>query len=268
MSEHDAVDAVEEPLTVSVLARDLRDLGVEAGDTLLVHASLSELGWVCVDPTTVVDALMEALTPDGTLVMPAHTGQYGNPAHWSNPPVPDDWLDVVREDRPPFRPAVTPTRSMGAIPECFRNYSGAVRSRHPETSFAAWGAEAEAVVEAHAYDSRLGDASPLARVYDLDGDVLMLGTDWQTNTSLHLAEYRAEFEKDRAWNAAPVLEDGARVLVEYEDVAIDDEDFPEVGAAFEEAVGVTRGEVGDAEATLVDQPSLVDFAVEWMTEHR
>lgn len=268
MGERAAVDAVDDPLTVSALASDLRELGVQAGDVLLVHSSLSSLGWVCVDPTTVVDALQAVLTSDGTLVMPTHSGQYGNPAHWENPPVPDDWVEVVREERSPFRPAVTPTRSMGAIPECFRNYPGTVRSRHPETSFAAWGADAEAVVADHPYDDLMGEESPLAAVYDRDGDVLMLGTSWDRCTSLHLAEYRADFEKETFWNAAPVVEDGERVLVEYEDVVADDSEFPEIGAAFEEAVGVTRGEVGAAEATLVDQPSLVDFGVEWMSEHR
>lgn len=268
MSEADAVEAVDEPATVSSIAAGLRDLGAEAGDTLLVHASLRELGWVAVDPTAVVDALQAVLTEDGTLVMPTHSGQYGNPAHWQNPPVPDDWVEVVREERSPFRPEVTPTRSMGAIPECFRNYPGTVRSEHPETSFAAWGADAEAVVADHPYDDLMGEESPLGAVYDRDGDVLLLGTSWDTCTSLHLAEYRADVETETFWNAAPVVEDGERVLVEYEDIVVSDEDFPELGAAFEDEVGVVRGEVGDAETTLVSQRDLVDFGVEWMSEHR
>lgn len=65
-----------------------------------------------------------------------------------------------------------------------------------------------------------------------------------------------------------MLEDGERVLVEYEDLAIDDGDFPDVGAAFEDEVGAVSGEVGNAEATLVDMPALVDFGVDWMTDHR
>jgi len=270
MGERDAVDRIDRPVTVSTLGSDLRDLGVEPGETLLVHASLSALGWVAGDAQAVVDALREVVTDSGTLVMPAHTGQYTDPSVWSNPPVPDDWIEAIRAERPPFRPESTPTRGMGAIAECFRGYPDTVRSRHPTVSFAAWGAEAEAVVAGHAYDEGLGEASPLAEVYDRDGRVLLLGTGYDTNTSIHLAEYRAEFPKDRATNEAPVFEDGDVVRVEYEDVETDTSDFVELGSDFEaeRPEAVTRGTVGAAETRLLDQPALVDFAVEWFEANR
>lgn len=270
MGEHDAVDRVDEPVTVSTMVDDLRDLGVAAGDTLLVHSSLSALGWVCGDAQAVVDALREAVTERGTLVVPTHTGQYTDPQLWSNPPVPDAWVETIRDERPPFRPESTPSRSVGSIPECFRAYPDAVRSRHPTFSFAAWGADAEAVVADHHYDYGLGEHSPLARVYERDGDVLMLGTGYDTNTSLHLAEYRAEFPKNTVRNDAPVVEDGEVVRVEYDDLATDTSDFADVGTAFEAERGEAfeRGTVGDADARLVSQPALVDFAAEWFDANR
>lgn len=268
MGERAAVGAVDDPLTVASIAADLRELGVEAGDALLVHTSLSELGWVCGGPQAVVDALQGVLTDDGSLAMPTFSSQYSNAVFWSNPPVPDGWLDVISEEMPPYRPESTPTRNMGAVAECFRDYPGVHRSGHPEVSFAAWGADAATLVADHAFDDGLGEGSPLADLYDRDADVLLLGTSWGTCSSLHLAEYRADLETERVPNTAPVLVDGERVPVEYEDIDVDDSDFPEVGAAFEAAVGVTRGEVGAAEATLVDQPSLVDFGVGWLSEHR
>jgi len=270
MGEQDAVDQVDDPGTVSTLVDDLRDLGVESGETLLVHSSLSALGWVVGDAQAVVDALREAVTDSGTLVMPAHTGQYTDPSVWSNPPVPDDWVETIRDERPPFRPESTPTRGMGAIAECFRGYPDTVRSRHPTVSFAAWGADAESVVADHAYDEGLGEESPLAAVYDRGGRVLMLGTGHGTNTSIHLAEYRAEFPTERTAGEAPVLEDGEVVRVEYEDIETDTSDFEALGADFEERVpeAVERGHVGAAEARLVDQRALVDFAVEWFEANR
>lgn len=270
MTEADAVAAVEDPVTTDDIVSDLRTLGVEAGDTLLVHASLSELGWVCGGPQAVVDALRHVLTEDGTLVMPTHSGQYSNPDHWENPPVPDHWPDIIRETMPPYRPESTPTRGMGAVSECFRNYPGVHRSRHPEVSFAAWGDDAEAIVADHTFDHGLGEESPLAELYDRDAKVLMLGTDWGTFTTLHLAEYRADYETEVTANVAPVLEDGERVLAEYEDIDIDDDDFPDIGAAFEDRheSAVTREKVGVAESTLVSMPELVDFGVEWMSANR
>lgn len=268
MGEQSAVDRVDEPVTVPAIVDDLHDLGVRAGDTLLVHASLSAMGWVCGGPQAVVDALQEAVTDAGTLVLPTHSGQYTDPASWKNPPVPDDWVATIRESRPAFRPAVSPTRGMGAVPECFRNYPGAVRSRHPEVSFAAWGNEAEAIVSDHGLDFGLGENSPLARVYERGGDVLMLGTDYDTNTSLHLAEYRAELGQETVTYGVPVIDDGERVRVEVEDIVTSTDDFPTVGEAFEEEQAIDSGTIGDADATLLYQPGLVDFAVEWFEANR
>jgi len=270
MDEHTAVDAVDDPVTVDSITADLRELGVDAGDTVLVHASLSELGWVAGGPQAVVDALQHVVTTDGTLVMPTHSTQYGDPSVWSNPPVPDDWIDQIEESIPAFRPAVTPTRGMGAVAECFRTYPRTVRSRHPLYSFAAWGADAEAVVADHAFENAMGEDSPLARLYERDSSVLMLGTDHETNTSLHLAEYRGDFDAGRKTAGAPVLQDGEREWVEWVDIEHDSDDFAELGAAFEREHpdAVAEGAVGAAVAKLVDQPALVDFATEWLAANR
>lgn len=270
MGEQAALERVAEPVTVETLVDDLRDLGVEAGDTLLVHSSLSALGWVAGDAQAVVDALREAVTEDGTLVMPTHTPQYTDPADWSNPPVPADWVEIIRGKRPAYHPQRTPTRGMGAIPECFRSYPDVRRSAHPIFSFAAWGADAEAVVGDHAFAYGMGEGSPLARVYERDGTVLLLGVGHDVNTSLHLGEYRADIDASEVTREAPVRRDGARTLVTFEDLETSTEDFAAVGGAFEEerTRDVTRGTVGAAGARLLDQPALVDFAVDWFEDNR
>ncbi|WP_258316933.1 AAC(3) family N-acetyltransferase, partial [Escherichia coli] len=61
------------PVTVASLIEDFRNLGVQPGMTLLVHTSMRSIGWVSGGPVAVVLALEEALGPEGTLVMPAHT---------------------------------------------------------------------------------------------------------------------------------------------------------------------------------------------------
>lgn len=268
MGERDAIDRVDEPVTVQSLVADLRELGIEGGETLLVHSSLSKLGWVSGGAPAVVDALMEAVTESGTLVLPTHTYQYSDPTSWSNPPVPESWVETIHESIPPFRSAVTPARAMGAIAECFRSYPGVVRSRHPELSFAAWGADAEAAVADHSFDHGLGEESPLARIYERDGNVLLLGVDHMVNTSIHLAEYRATFPGETVEHGAPVYEDGERVRVEYEDIVTSTDDFADLGGDFERQVGARVGEVGAAPTKLIDQPKLVDYAVEWFEEHR
>jgi aminoglycoside 3-N-acetyltransferase len=157
---------------------------------------------------------------------------------------------------------------MGAIPECFRDYPDAVRSRHPVYSFAAWGSDADAIVTDHGFDRALGEESPLARLYDLAGDVLLLGVGHEVNTSLHLAEYRASLSPGTTTGRAPVLDDGERRVVEYEDIETSTDDFPDLGAAFERRVGLQEGAVGAATAKLASQRTLVDFAVDWLEANR
>jgi aminoglycoside 3-N-acetyltransferase len=265
------IERTDEPVTPDRIASDLADLGVESGDTLLVHSSLSALGWVTAGQPAVIDALMETVTTEGTIVMPTHSSQHSDPSRWHNPPVPDDWEDVIRTERPAYRPEVTPTWNVGAIPECFRTYPEVRRSRHPVYSFAAWGREAAAIVADHEYDHGMGEESPLAEVYDRDGRVLMLGTQFDTNTSLHLAEHRADREQGISTQTTPVIdEDGEREMITFDQLEYDADDFADVGADFEadHPETVTRGTVGMADAKLLSQQKLVDYGVAWFEENR
>lgn len=267
MGEREAIERADAPVTVESLVADLRALGVRTGETLLVHSSLSALGWVCGGAEAAVAALQEAVTPDGTLVVPTHTGRLMDPAEWQHPPVPDDWVETVRASMPAYRPAVTACQT-GAIPECLRLHPGAVRSRHPLVSFAAWGADADAVVADHSLANGLGESSPLAAVYERDGRVLLLGVGHEANTSMHLAEYRADVSPGTVTRVAPVLRDGERVRAEFEDIDRTDDDFERLGAAFERERGSASATAGEADALLHDQRTVVDFAVDWLAEHR
>jgi aminoglycoside 3-N-acetyltransferase len=267
VGEASAIAHADLPRTRESLASDLRALGLAAGDTVLAHSSLSALGWVCGGPVTVVQALMDVLTPVGTLVMPTHSGDYSDPANWSRPPVPASWVPIIRATMPAFDPGYTPTRGMGRIVECFRTWPGVRRSWHPDVSFAAWGSHTERIVGHHPLANGLGEDSPLARVYDLDGKVLLLGVGYGNNTSFHLAEHRAP-GAERVMAGAPVLSGGERRWVEYEDIAYDDGPFEEIGAAFERAHRVRIGRVGSAEARLFAQRPAVDFARNWLTSRR
>jgi aminoglycoside 3-N-acetyltransferase len=263
--EAELVAATDEPRTTASLARDLRAVGLRGGDVVLVHSSLSALGWVNGGAQAAAQALLDAVAPDGTVVVPTQSGGLSDPAEWRNPPVPEAWIDTVRDSMPAYDPARTPTRGMGAIPELLRTWPGAVRSAHPHTSFAAIGPAAVRIAEPHELENALGEASPLARLYDLDALVLLLGVDHSSNTSLHLAEYRSGIARP-ARNGAPVTTNGRREWRTWDDIDLDASIFATLGADFERTGAVTRGTVGSADARLMRLRGAVDFAVEWLRE--
>ena len=271
MSEDDIIKRTDDnPATVPSLMADLSVLGVTPGMTLLVHSSLSALGWVNGGPVAVVLALEKVLGPEGTLVMPTHSGALSDPASWVNPPVPEAWWEIIRQTMPAYDPDLTPSRGMGAIPECFRKQKGVQRSSHPHFSFAAWGADAAAITQGHTLEFSLGERSPLARIYDLDGWVLLLGVGHENNTSLHLAEYRADYAGKRVITCgAPVTVEIDPVWTQLQDIDLNETDFKQIGEAFARDTGLVHtGQVARASATLFPQRPLVDYAVRWMEENR
>jgi aminoglycoside 3-N-acetyltransferase len=238
--------------------------------TLFVHSSLSRLGWVAGAAQAVVLALQEAVGEAGTLALPAHSTSLSEPSQWRRPAVPESWWQTIRDETPAFDPALTPTRNMGRIAELFRTAPGVVRSYHPHASVAGWGPNARLLTGDHKLDSGVGEGSPMARLYDLDGWVLLLGAGHGSNTSLHLSEYRAEWpSKKTAPQAAPITVDGERRWAEFDDLEWDDEDFETIGAAFEAATDEVRiGKVAQAESRLMRQRPLVDFGVRWIEQNR
>jgi aminoglycoside 3-N-acetyltransferase len=279
------------PRTRATIAADLVRLGVAAGSCLLVHSSLRSLGWVCGGPVAVVQALLDTVGADGTLVVPAQTPEYTDPAGWRSPPVPESWWPAIRREMPAFDPRLTPSQGMGVIAETVRTWPGARRSAHPTVSFAALGALAADLLREHPLDYGLGDASPLGELYRRGAWVLLLGVGYDRATALHLAQYRrpghAEEENGAGLrhqalrpgrprrpghaeeeNGAPVLVDGRREWRRFRDIDFDTGPFEQIGTAFDRAGHVRRGSIGEADARLFPVRLAADFAAEWLRSAR
>ena len=267
MPEADAIAATTTPATTASIVDDLRALGLEAGMTVMVHSSLSQLGFVVGGAQAVVAALIEVLGESGTLMMPTHSGALSDPVNWEHPPVPETWWTTLRAEMPAFDPHLTPTRSMGVIVECFRNVSGVQRSDHPTVSAAALGPNAATLLDQHELNDRFGETSPQGRLFALDGYVLLLGVDHGNNTSLHLSEARSGLP-ELVSDGAPVLIDGKRQWVEVTHLDEDSDDFGAIGEAFAKTGKEQRGTVGIGVARLCRSRDIVGFGVDWMLENR
>ncbi len=270
MSEDTTIDRSKEmPVTYTSLLSDFNRIGVKPGMTLLVHSSLSSIGWVCGGVVSVIKALEDILTPDGTLVMPAHSSDLSDPAHWGNPPVPEAWWDIIRKEMPLYDVGLTPTREMGFIAESFRKQDGVARSGHPSASFCAWGKNRDYILQDSHYDYPQNEKSPLGRVYELDGYILLLGVNHDKNTSFHLAEYKADYRgKQIVRDGFPILKDGRKEWHEYEDILYFPDDFIQIGKEFEAAGRCTIDCVGNAKCRLFSQRESVDYAAAWMEKNR
>ncbi len=260
----------ENPITIPRLVHDLTALGLKSSMTVIAHSSLSRIGWVNGSAVAVILALEEVLTWSGTLVMPTQTSGVSDPALWQNPPVPETWWTTIRDTMPAYDPFLTPSVGMGLIPETFRKQKGVERSAHPHHSFAGWGRHAAAILSAHSLNYSLGEQSPLAHLYNQDAYILLLGVGHGNNTSLHLAEYRANWPgKKTINNGAAIMVNDQRQWVTFSNVDLDESDFPQIGAAFAAAGGeVQKGKVGLADCELVRMRPLIDFAVTWMEKNR
>ena len=265
MSEADVISNTPSPRTRKTLTQDLINAGLTPGITVIVHSSLSSLGWVCGGAVTVVQALMDVVTSNGTLVMPTHSSDYSDPEPWQNPPVPAEWWQTIRDTMPAYDARITPTRNMGKIVEVFRTCDNVLRSSHPSFSFAAWGNHAEAIIKNHSLNYSMSEQSPLARLYDLNGYVLLLGTGYGNCTMFHLAEYRVGDIKTLNY-AAPMMEGGKRVWKTYLDIESDNDCFINMGEDFEQAGYVQVSQVGSAQTKLFSVRDAVDFGVNWLRE--
>lgn len=149
------------------LASDLRRIGIEPGDKVVVHSSLKSIGKVEGGAETVVAALLDAVGPDGLIAAPTFT------------------YHVTR-----FNPAAEPSVT-GAITEAVRHWPDAVRSWHPTHSWAMIGPDAAAIAEGHHLIGGVSFESPLDRIAQAGGKVLLLGVGHAANTTIHVGETHA-----------------------------------------------------------------------------
>lgn len=258
-----------EIITKAELINQLKACGLTAGQTVMVHSSIKSLGFVVGGPETVIRALLEIVGEEGTIMMPSQTWKNLDPrngVHWEEP---ESWWPIIRENWPAYDKAVTPAIGMGVIAEMFCKWPGVWRSDHPARSVAAVGKYAEFLTEDHDLSNIFGDNSPIDKLYQLDGYILLLGVGYNKNTSFHLAETRASFSSKKfTTESSAIWMNGKREWASYETQDVDDVDFLEIGAAYDDFAQMPIHKVGQAQVRFMKQRPLVDFTVSWMEKYR
>lgn len=249
--------------------KSYQSLGLEKGDNVIVHTSLSSLGYVCGGAQTIIESLLETVGDSGTILMPTQSWKNFSPESGVHYEVPEEYWQILKENLPAYDKDITPTNTMGIVAEMFRTWKGTIRSDHPARSFSANGANAKYLVENHDLSDIFGKSSPIGKLYELDGKVLLIGVDYDKNTSLHLADVLAEYPSKKNEIVSSVVKiGGERQWIDYETLAVDGEDFVQIGIDFERFNSIKKIGIGNAVVKCMNVRALVDFAVRWIESNR
>lgn len=246
-----------------------KEVGISMGQSIMIHTSLSSLGFVCGGAQIVIEALLDCVGETGTIMMPTQSWKNSDPetgVHWEEP---TEWWQAIRENWPAYNKELTQTNTMGTVAEMFRKWPGAIRSDHPARSVAAYGKYAKYLTEHHDLSNIFGEGSPIDRLYKLNGYVLQIGVGYDKNTSLHLADAKAEYPgKHFTTESSAIIVDNARIWKSYETLYVDGNDFEEIGKSFELYGNVTKAALGNGKITFMNQRELVDYAINWIEKNR
>ena len=264
----------DQPLvTGSRMVRELRGLGLSEGQTVMLHASVKAVGWIVGGPNVVLQSILDVLTPEGTLMMLVgwEDGTYDM----------QEWSEQKRRAYLDECPAFDPDRSRAyrkwsILTEYLRTWPESHRSGHPDCSFAAVGKLAKWLTADHPLQYGHGPGSPLAKLCEAGGKVLLLGASFGSLTLLHYAEHMAQVPgKHIVRYQAPLLRNGRRQWTQIEEFDTCRFIGQWEGDGYfklipEEAIerGIGRvGAVGAARSSLFDADGLFRFGVQWIEEH-
>ena len=229
-------------LTKCDLVQGFRDLGLKRGDIVFVHSALSTLGYVEGGADTLIDALLEAVGPEGTVVMPTF-GTRG----------------VFDRERS--------STGLGTVPETFRKRDGVVRSLHPTASVAAYGAKAEEIVRDHIRaETAHGAGTPYKRVADLGGTVMLIGVDQDRSTMLHTIEALAGAAYLSEREVRYLDEDGHPRTAHLKRLPGPHRDFIGLDRRFRDAGVMRVGRVGDARVRLLNARGMIEEGLRALAE--
>jgi len=247
-------------ITKEKLVEDFKRIGIQSGDSILVHSSLSKIGFVSGGAKTIVDALFEVVGEAGTLLFPSFSAKGRNKTHL--------------EEYPFFDIKNTPSQ-MGIITEYFRKLEGVKRSFHPTDAVCAKGALAEFYTNTHYNQlTPYNEFSPFRKLCDKKGKILMLGTTLNgALTNFHTLEDAVDFKypvyDDKIFTVKMIDEKGEESFVKtkvHNPVYSAKRDGDTIKPLFEKEGVLVNGMIGEAKSMLIDADKMFKVMIKYYNE--
>ena len=263
MLKMNQVGLTEEFITKNQIMKAFNELNISEEELLLVYGDLSQNSNVIGGAQTVIEGLYEVLEMNATIVMPAHSLKQNCPTFFDET-LPKEILSVVKENTPAFDKELTAISS-GELATTFAMNNRVIRSNHPVASFLALGQKASWMMSNHQLDSMFGDYSPMQKLYAQDAKVLCLDMDYEMITAFHYIEYLVN-RNEKISHEAMINENGERVHVQFEDLALNSSKFNEIGKQYEESREILKIMVGSMEYKVLDFKDFIDFGVNYLSK--
>ncbi len=176
-------------LTKKELKDIFKKVGIKTGMKVMVHSSLSKLGYLVNGAEDIIDALLEIISlKKGTLFIPTHSGQLTNPIYWKIGGFNAKEKKKIKKNINFFNAKKTIPANRGLISRVILSYKGVKRSSHPLNSTACIGKKSKYYTSNHNLHSPEGYQSPIGKLYKDNGHILLIGVNFDKITALHLAE--------------------------------------------------------------------------------
>lgn len=226
---------------------DLRNvfisMGIQKGMVIFLQANTKKLGYLAGGEQALIEALMETIGYEGTIIMPSFTPQMADPSCHKQNIARDQW-ENIREHALPFDRRLSAPQRCGSLIHQFLRNEGVVRSYHPLYSFAAWGKYAKLICDRHPLHFGLNQDSPLGKVVEFNGYVLMLGCDYKECIMFQLARYHGEQLPIKVVSA-PIEINKKRIWKDMLDLDYNHKNFDDVGEAMEDRYIVKTALIND-----------------------
>lgn len=247
------------------LIEQFKKLGIKQGDLIEVNSIVDPFGYVVGGSQTIIDALIETVGYNGTILMQLKIAENSEPSTWTKPKVHPLYVQDIRNKLPAFDCYASNGKSDSLV-DNLRRRKNVVISKHPSFPYVALGKYSKMLCNYHSLNFANSMESPAARFYELKGKILLLGSDYSSSNVVHLAEYYGDYAPLQV-NCAMVDDDGIDTYKKYLDICSDNTLQFKIGKILENKGYIKKHTIGNSECCLYDCQVAIDTTIKYIKEN-